>query len=61
MLGDTFWHLAAGEDRVPRAGVAEGIDAALTALALQQSAESGAPIDMTDLRSQVFGATSAAR
>ncbi|MGO1465323.1 MAG: Gfo/Idh/MocA family protein [Candidatus Corynebacterium faecigallinarum] len=61
VLGDTFWHLAAGEDRVPRAGVAEGIDAALTALALQQSAESGAPIDMTDLRSQVFGATSAAR
>src|SRR5699024_5253053 len=24
VLGDTFWHLAAGEDRAPRAGAAEG-------------------------------------
>src|SRR5699024_3355484 len=59
VLGDTFWHLAAGEDRAPRAGVAEGIDAALTALALQRSAESGAPINMEDLRAEVFGAARA--
>lgn len=61
VLGDTFWHLAAGEDRIPRAGVAEGIDAALTALALQQSADTGVPVDMGTMRARVFSGTYAHR
>ncbi|HIT74291.1 MAG TPA: Gfo/Idh/MocA family oxidoreductase [Candidatus Avipropionibacterium avicola] len=55
VLGDTFWHLAAGEQRTIRAGLVDGIDAVLTALSLQRSAESGAPVDLAELRTQVFG------
>lgn len=55
VLGELFWHLAAGEDRVPRAGLADGIDAVLCALALQESARTGQGIDIAPLREQVFG------
>jgi len=55
VLGELFWHLAAGEDRVPRAGLADGIDAVLCALALQESARTGQGIDLAPLREQVFG------
>lgn len=56
VLGEMFWHLAAGEDRVPRAGLAEGIDAVLCAMALQDSARTGMPVEIAELRRQVFGA-----
>lgn len=55
VLGDTFWHLAAGEDRIPRAGLADGIDAVLCAMALQESARTGQAIELDPLREQVFG------
>ena len=55
-LGDTFWHLAAGDERISRAGLAEGIDAVLTSIAVQQSAETGQPVRLDDLRQKVFAA-----
>lgn len=55
VLGDTFWHLAAGQERHPRAGLADGIDAVLCALALQRSAADGEAVDLGALRRQVFG------
>ena len=55
VLGDTFWHLAAGEDRVPRAGLVDGIDAVLCAMALQDSARTGHAVEIGPLRAQVFG------
>lgn len=61
VLGETFWRLAAGEERVPRAGLADGIDAVLCAMALQDSASSGLPVDIAPLRQQVFGAEQPAR
>lgn len=56
ILGELFWHLAAGQERVPRAGLAEGIDAVLCAMALQDSARTGMPVELADLRRTVFGA-----
>ena len=55
VLGELFWHLAAGEDRFPRAGLADGIDAVLCAMALQESARTGQGIEIAPLREQVFG------
>ena len=55
VLGDTFWNLAAGEDRAPRATLQDGIDACLCAIALQESASSGLPVDLAGLREQVYG------
>lgn len=55
VLGDTFWHLAAGQPRDSRAGLSEGIDAVLTAIALQESAETGQPIALAPWRRIVFG------
>lgn len=57
ILGELFWRLAAGEDRTPRAGLAEGIDAVLCAMALQDSARTGMPVHLADLRRAVFGAS----
>ncbi|MGO2722124.1 MAG: hypothetical protein ACTIAR_17560, partial [Brachybacterium tyrofermentans] len=57
ILGELFWRLAAGEDRTPRAGLAEGIDAVLCAMALQDSARTGMPVELGDLRRTVFGAS----
>lgn len=55
VLGDTFWNLAAGDDREPRATLEDGIDAVLCALALQDSARTGQQVDIEELRAQVFG------
>src|SRR5690606_33619696 len=55
VLAETFWRTAAGEDRVPRAGLADGIDAALGAMALQDSARTGQAVDIAPLRAQGFG------
>ena len=60
VLGETFWHLAAGEDRLPRAGLAEGIDAVLCAMALQESARTGRAVEIDPLREQVFGTAASA-
>lgn len=57
VLGDAFWHLAAGvEGATPlRAGLRDGIDGVLAAIALQRSAATGQPVEMDDLRREVFG------
>lgn len=55
VLADTFWRLAAGEEQVPRAGLADGIDAVLCAMALQDSARTGSPVEIVELRRRVFG------
>src|SRR5699024_38046 len=55
VLAETFWRAAAGEDRVPRAGLVDGIDAALGAMALQDSARTGQAVEIEPLRAQVFG------
>jgi predicted dehydrogenase len=55
VLGHAFWRTAANQAEPSRAGLREGIDAALVALAAQQSAAVGQSIDIAEMRSQVFG------
>jgi predicted dehydrogenase len=55
VLCDTFWHLATGEDRAPRATLADGIDAVLCSMAMQDSARTGLPVELADSRRRVFG------
>ncbi len=54
VLAQAFWRTAANQAAPSRAGLREGIEAALVALAAQQSAASGQPADITKLRHQVF-------
>lgn len=61
VLADSFWHLAAGEDRIPRADLRDGIDAVLCAMALQDSARTGRSIEIDPLREQVLGTEQATR
>jgi predicted dehydrogenase len=55
VLAQAFWRTAANQADPSRAGLREGIDAALVALAAQQSAVTGQSIDIAELRHQVFG------
>jgi predicted dehydrogenase len=55
VLGHAFWRTAANQADPSRAGLREGIDAALVALAAQQSAAVGQSIDIAEMRNQVFG------
>jgi predicted dehydrogenase len=55
VLAHAFWRTAANQAAPSRAGLREGIDAALVALAAQQSAAAGQSIDIAELRNQVFG------
>jgi predicted dehydrogenase len=55
VLGHAFWRAAAGQSAPSRAGLREGIDAALVALAAQQSAAGGQSVDIAEMRTQVFG------
>jgi len=55
VLGHAFWRTAANQAAPSRAGLREGIDAALVALAAQQSAAAGQSADIAALRAQVFG------
>ena len=54
VLGHAFWRAAANQSDPSRAGLREGIDAALVALAAQQSAAVGRSIDIAEMRNQVF-------
>lgn len=54
VIGDAFWHLAAGKDSGSRAGLAEGIDAVLAALATQESSTTSQLIDVGNLRTTAF-------
>lgn len=55
VLGDAFWHLAAGRGGGSRAGLEEGIGAVLAALATQESSTNSRPVDVGQLRSTTFG------
>jgi predicted dehydrogenase len=55
VLADAFWRTAANQAEPSRAGLREGIDAVLVALAAQQSAAAGQSIDIAEMRNQVFG------
>lgn len=54
VLAHAFWRTAANQSDPSRAGLREGIDAALVALAAQESAAVGRSIDIAELRNQVF-------
>lgn len=54
VLAHAFWHSAANQADPSRAGLREGIDAALVALAAQQSAAGGQSVDIAEMRRQVF-------
>ncbi|HET7016533.1 MAG TPA: Gfo/Idh/MocA family oxidoreductase [Streptosporangiaceae bacterium] len=54
VLAHAFWRTAANQAEPSRAGLREGIDAALVALAAQQSAAAGQSVNIAELRSQVF-------
>jgi predicted dehydrogenase len=58
--GDThivggFWRAATGEQVKSKAGLREGIEAVLIAIAAERSKHTGEPIDVMALRRQVFG------
>jgi len=55
VLAQAFWRAAANQADPSRAGLREGIDAALVALAAQQSAAAGQPVDIAEMRNEVFG------
>jgi predicted dehydrogenase len=55
VLGHAFWRTAANQAEPSRAGLREGIDAVLVALAAQQSAAGGQSVDIAEMRNQVFG------
>jgi predicted dehydrogenase len=55
VLAEAFWRTAANQAEPSRAGLREGIDAALVALGAQQSAAGGQSADIAEMRSQVFG------
>jgi predicted dehydrogenase len=54
VLAHAFWRTAAKQAEPSRAGLREGIDAALVALAAQQSAATGQSVDIAEMRHQVF-------
>ncbi len=54
VLAHAFWRTAANQADPSRAGLREGIEAALVALAAQRSAASGQAVGIAELRHQVF-------
>lgn len=55
-ISTTFWNTAMDLPATIRAGIREGIEAVLIGLAAEESKKSGLPVDVTRLRSEVFGA-----
>lgn len=58
VLAEAFWRTVAGQGGVARAGLREGIQAVLVALAAQQSSASGQAVDVRALREIVFDVAS---
>lgn len=54
-INEMFWSMVAGQCHDSGAGIRDGIEAALLALAAQQSLKTKAPVDVTSLRRFVFG------
>jgi predicted dehydrogenase len=55
ILADTFWRIVAKQREGARAGLREGIEAVVVALATQQSSASSRQVDVRALREHVFG------
>ena len=55
VINESFWSSAAREPFELRAGIREGIEAVIVALAAEESERTGQPVDVTALRRQVFG------
>jgi hypothetical protein len=55
ILSETFWRIVANQRGGARAGLREGIEAVLVALAAQKSSASSQQIDVRALREHVFG------
>lgn len=55
LIGAAFWHGALGAPGTIRAGMREGIEAVLIGLAAEESKRSGLPVDVRELRAEVFG------
>jgi predicted dehydrogenase len=55
VLAETFWRIVANQRGGARAGLREGIEAVLVALAAQKSSASSQQIDVRALREHVFG------
>jgi predicted dehydrogenase len=54
VIAEAFWRTVANQGAVARAGLREGIEAVLVALAAQQSSASGQAVDVRGLRERVF-------
>src|SRR5262249_16317922 len=59
VIAEAFWRLAAEQPSEAKAGLREGIEAVLVALAVQESSKSGLPVDVRAIRDHVFGPVSA--
>jgi predicted dehydrogenase len=57
ILAEAFWRLVANQPSEARAGLREGIEAVLVALAAQESSASRQQIDVRALRDHVFGSS----
>jgi predicted dehydrogenase len=54
VIAEAFWRTAAGEPAAVRAGLREGIEAVLVALAAQQSSATRREVDVEAVRQKVF-------
>lgn len=60
-LKEAFWNTVTGRPEYPKAGIREGIEAVLLALAAEESKKTGLPVDVESMRERVFStATSGA-
>jgi predicted dehydrogenase len=59
VISDAFWRLVANQPEGAKAGLREGIEAVLVALAAQESSASRQPVDVRAMRDRVFGAVPA--
>lgn len=53
-INKTFWRMVAGDHGNPGAGIQDGIEAALIALAAQESIKTRAPVDLAAMRDFVW-------
>ena len=55
VISEAFWRLVANDAEGAKAGLREGIEAVLVALAAQESSASHRPVDVRAIRDHVFG------
>jgi len=54
-ITEAFWQRVFGGENLCRAGLRDGVEAVIIALAAQQAAETGMPVEVSPLREKVFG------